>query len=41
MNENVRLVNVNIGNLDEYPEIECFINPKNQYFGQKLEWIRT
>ncbi len=40
MSENVRLVSINIGNLSEYPEVVCFINPKNQYFGQKMDWIR-
>jgi L-amino acid N-acyltransferase YncA len=40
MSEEVRLVSISKENLNEYPEVVCFINPKNQYFGQKIAWIR-
>lgn len=39
MSENIRIVSITKENLSDYPEVVCFINPKNQYFGQKLEWI--
>ncbi|MBN1791947.1 MAG: GNAT family N-acetyltransferase [Bacteroidales bacterium] len=34
-----RIININKQNLADYPQVICFINPKNQYFNLKMEWL--
>ena len=34
------IIDVTIDNMAEYPQIICFINPKNEYYGKKIEWLK-
>lgn len=34
------IVEVTRDNLSEHPQVICFINPKNEYYGEKIEWLR-
>jgi hypothetical protein len=34
------IIEVGASNLDEYPQVICFINPKHTYFHKKIEWLR-
>ncbi len=40
MNAPMKIVDVNNENLDQYPEVICFINPKHPHFPLKLSWLR-
>ncbi|WP_372934867.1 YoaP domain-containing protein [Mariniphaga sediminis] len=40
MNKEVEIVTINQENLALYPDVICFINPKNQVFPLKIEWIK-
>lgn len=33
------IININKQNLADYPQVICFINPKNQYFNLKMDWL--
>lgn len=39
MNVPTKIVEVNNENLDQYPEVICFINPKHPLFTLKLGWL--
>ena len=40
MEETVRLVEVTEDNLDEHPQVICFINPKHPQYGLKVQWLK-
>jgi len=35
-----QIIDVNQNNLSEYPQVVCFINPKNEYHGLKMTWLK-
>jgi ribosomal protein S18 acetylase RimI-like enzyme len=35
-----KIITINENNLAEYPQSICFINPKHEYFGLKIEWLK-
>ncbi len=34
-----QIININKQNLANFPQVICFINPKNQYFNLKMDWL--
>jgi hypothetical protein len=40
MNLRTKIVEVTIENISEYPQAICFINPQNEYFSKKVEWLK-
>lgn len=34
-----QIININKQNLTDFPQVICFINPKNQYFKLKIDWL--
>ena len=34
-----QIININKQNLANFPQVICFINPKNQYFNLKIDWL--
>lgn len=38
---NIRIVGVTEENLPEHPQVICYINPKNQYYHLKIEWLKN
>jgi len=37
---NTKIIEVTAGNLQEHPQVICFINPKHQYYPLKIEWLQ-
>lgn len=37
---NYKIIEINKDNLKEYPNCICFINPKNEYYNLKIDWIK-
>lgn len=35
-----QIIEVNQNNLSNYPQVICFINPKHQYYGLKINWLK-
>lgn len=35
-----KIVDVSSANIDKYPQAICFINPKNEHFHHKVEWLK-
>ena len=35
-----RIIDVNAKNLADYPQVICFINPKNTFYGLKRDWLK-
>lgn len=40
MNLRTKIVEVNIENIARYPQAICFINPSNEHFHKKVEWLQ-
>lgn len=34
------IITVDANNLSDYPQTICFINPKNEYFDLKIDWLK-
>ena len=37
---NYKIIEITKDNLKEYTDCICFINPKNEYYNLKIEWIK-
>lgn len=37
----IKIVDVSEENLAEHPQVICYINPKNQYYPLKIEWLKN
>lgn len=35
-----QIITVDASNLDNYPQVICFINPKNEYYNLKIDWLK-
>ncbi|MBN2105468.1 GNAT family N-acetyltransferase [bacterium] len=35
-----KIVRVTVENIAEYPQAICYINPKNEFFSKKVEWLK-
>jgi len=40
MRSDLSVVDVTPDNLAQYPQVICFINPKNEYYPLKIDWIK-
>ncbi|MFC2163543.1 YoaP domain-containing protein [Acidobacteriota bacterium] len=40
MSDKIKVISTNLDNLSEYPP-RCFLNPKNEGYLIKLEWLKT
>ncbi|MFO7369974.1 MAG: GNAT family N-acetyltransferase [Bacteroidales bacterium] len=36
-----QIIQVDEKNLTDYPQVVCFINPSNAYFGLKVDWLKN
>ncbi len=41
MSENIRIVRIGADNLEKFPEVICFINPKHNSYPLKIEWLKN
>ena len=35
-----QIIDINEKNLNKYPQVVCFINPKNKYYDLKINWLK-
>jgi hypothetical protein len=40
MSVNFKIAEVNADNITDHPGVICFINPKNNYYKLKIEWLK-
>ena len=40
MADDIRIVEVTADNLAEHPQVICFVNPKHDHYGLKIEWLK-
>ncbi len=39
MNSKIKIIEVTNKNIGEHPNVICFINPKNEFYHKKIEWL--
>lgn len=40
MHDKTTIINVTVDNIAQYPQAICFINPKNEFFDIKVQWLK-